>query len=72
MVKLLRTTEAAAVLNLRPQTLRALRQKGSGPVFTRIARNRVAYSETDLTAWVEARRFPSNAAAREADRRAAK
>ena len=60
-MNLLRTTEAAAILKLQPQTLRGLRSRGGGPVFVRLSINRIAYAEEDLRAWIESRKRKSTA-----------
>ena len=65
----LRTREAALVLGLKEQTLRALRQRGGGPRFVRLSINRVAYTPQSLVQFLEERTFGSNAEVREAERR---
>jgi predicted DNA-binding transcriptional regulator AlpA len=60
-MNLLTTKEAAAVLKLRPQTLRSFRSKGGSPVFVRLSQNRIAYAEEDLRAWIESRKRKSTA-----------
>ena len=67
----LRTREAAGVLGLKEQTLRALRQRGGGPKFVRLSTNRVGYTPESLEEFVASRTFGSNAEVREAVRRAA-
>ncbi len=55
------TSEAADLLRLKSQTLRAMRSRGDGPPFVRIAPNRVAYRDEDLSKWIESRTHRSNA-----------
>lgn len=55
MEKLISTEDAAELVRLRPQTLRSLRSKGGGPVFVKLAPNRVAYRTADLEKWTEAK-----------------
>lgn len=61
MEKLISTEDAAELVRLRPQTLRSLRSKGGGPVFIKLAPNRVAYSTADLEKWTEEKRRRSTA-----------
>ena len=63
MKKYLETTPAAAYLTLRPQTLRARRQRGDGPAFIRVARNRILYDIETLDAFLRERTFTSTAEA---------
>ncbi len=61
---LLTTPQAAAWLNLKPQTLRKWRHQGKGPRFVRLGTGRqspAAYRLSDLEAWLEARSFQSTA-----------
>lgn len=55
--KLLSTAEAAAIIGLRPQTLRVMRCNGSGPRFVRLGKKhaRAMYRREDLQEWIEAR-----------------
>jgi predicted DNA-binding transcriptional regulator AlpA len=55
--RLLTTAEAAALLGIAPQSLRAWRHYGRGPRFVRFGgpRGRAAYRPEDLRAWIEAR-----------------
>ncbi len=57
MDKLLSTAEAAAILGLKPQTLRVMRCYGNGPQFVRLGSKhaRAMYRREDLQAWIEAR-----------------
>lgn len=59
MEKLELTKGAADLVQLKPQTLRSLRSKGTGPVFIRLSANRVAYRVSDLERWIESRRRTS-------------
>ena len=67
----LRTREAAVVLGLKEQTLRALRQRGGGPKFVRLSLNRIGYTPDSLAQFCAERTFGSNAEVREAVRRGA-
>lgn len=61
---LLPSDAAAALLGLKPQTLRAWRLRGVGPTYVRVGtgrRGRVFYREEDLVAWLTPRRFGSTA-----------
>ncbi len=49
------TTEAAELVRLKPQTLRAMRSRGGGPRFVRLSANKCAYRVEDLREWVESR-----------------
>lgn len=56
------TSEAALRLGLKPQTLRAWRLHGTGPLFVRLGNpktGRVAYSLDDIEEYVNARKFSS-------------
>jgi hypothetical protein len=55
-VPLLTTSEAAAFLRLAPQTLRALRSRGGGPVFCRLSANRCAYDAADIRSFIESKK----------------
>jgi hypothetical protein len=64
IARLLSTAEAAERLNVQPQTLRAWRSSGVGPVYVRLGHKRTArvgYREADLASWLEARSFTSTA-----------
>lgn len=55
---LMTTKEAAAFLDLKPNTLVKWRQRGEGPPFVRLGAN-VRYAEADLRAYIEGNRvFP--------------
>ncbi|MGB9154082.1 MAG: helix-turn-helix domain-containing protein [Alphaproteobacteria bacterium] len=54
----LRTKEAAAYLNLTPQTLERLRSRGGSPIFAKLGRI-VIYDIADLQAWVDSKKQPS-------------
>ncbi len=51
-MELLNTVTAAAVLGMRPGTLRLWRHKGVGPPFVKIHSALVRYRVQDLEAWV--------------------
>ena len=53
---MLNTKEAAAFLKLHPVYLASLRPRGTGPSFHKLGRA-VRYRQSDLDAWVNARRF---------------
>jgi hypothetical protein len=58
MTKLLTSEQVAAILGLRPQSLRVRRMRGQGPPFVRMSDSptaRVAYREDDLHAWLDSR-----------------
>lgn len=61
----LRTTEAAAYLNVQPATLEQWRWNGRGPTFVKIGRS-VRYRQTDLDAFINARVFTSTTEAQAA------
>ena len=55
---LLTSPEAAALLRVRPQTLRAWRHRGDGPRFIRYGstgRGPAFYRRDELDAWIDAR-----------------
>jgi len=56
MNALLNTAQVAAVLGLRPQTIRLWRVRGTGPLYFRLGgpKGRVLYDPADLSAWMEA------------------
>lgn len=60
---IVRTTEAARIVSLRPQTLRSLRSRGGGPAFVALSANRVGYRVEELIRWARAREFSSTAEA---------
>lgn len=65
-VKVLSNSEAAALIGVTPKTLRFWRCKGRGPCFIKLGENKqagVAYVESDVIAWREARKFASTSAA---------
>lgn len=65
MSRLLSTAQAAAFLNLRPQTLRVWRTRGDGPQYIRLGSSikaRAAYTEASLADFVRSREFKSTAA----------
>ena len=51
------STEAAAYLNVRVETLWQHRRRGTGPRAVLVGRT-LTYSATDLDAWVESRNVP--------------
>ncbi len=53
---------AAEYVGLSARTLQRYRVEGGGPVFTRLGARRVAYQQSDLDAWLNARKFPTRAA----------
>ena len=58
MTRLLSTTDAAAVLGMKPSSLRARRARAQGPPYIRLGpgpSSRVAYAEDDLQRWLAAR-----------------
>lgn len=65
-VKILNNTEAAAMIGVTPATLRYWRCIGRGPRFVKLGQAKqagVAYVESDVLEWREARTFPSTSAA---------
>lgn len=66
MVKVLNNNEAAALIGVRPATLRFWRCKGRGPRFVKLGDAKqagVAYVEAEVLAWRDARTFASTSAA---------
>jgi len=61
MTSYLTTTEAAARLRVRPQTLRAWRLSGKGPRFSKPSASRVLYAETEIARFLEVRTFAHTA-----------
>ena len=61
---LLQTASVAALLGLKPQTLRKWRLQGRGPRYVRLGgpTGRVVYRRCDVDAWLDARTFDSTAA----------
>jgi hypothetical protein len=58
MTKLLTGEQVAAILGIRPQSLRIRRMRGAGPPFIRLQdapTARVFYPEAELHAWLDAR-----------------
>ena len=57
----LTSTQAANLLNIKPQTLRRWRLDGRGPAYIRLSgtRGRVLYSEASITSWTTSRTFSS-------------
>jgi hypothetical protein len=64
-IQLLSTPEAAAVLRVKPQSLRVMRIRGTSPRFVRVG-NRVFYEAAALAEYLDARTFSSTAAAKAA------
>ena len=56
---LLSTSEAAAVLGLRPSTLDQWRWQGIGPNHIRISPRRIRYLRSDLDEWIVSQRRSS-------------
>lgn len=64
LTPLIRSREAAAILGLQPQTLRAWRLRGAGPAYVRVgggSRGRVLYRPEDVARWIAQRTFNSTA-----------
>src|ERR1039457_2558722 len=61
MEKLISTEEAAALVHLKPQTMRSLRSKGGGPKYCRLSANRIVYRIADLEQWAEGKLRASTA-----------
>lgn len=59
MNALLSTAEAAAALNLKPQTLRRWRIKGVGIPYVRVAANRACYRPQDIETFAKENLFRS-------------
>ena len=49
--------KVAEYLGLTPRALQSWRTRGGGPIYLRIGHRTVRYSQADLEAWLEARRF---------------
>ena len=64
MDRLLDTNEVAGILGLKPQSIRLMRLRGSGPKFCRIG-SRIRYMESDVQSFICARRYGSTADASE-------
>jgi predicted DNA-binding transcriptional regulator AlpA len=65
-VKTLNSNQAAAMIGITNATLRFWRCKGRGPRFIKLGEAKqagVAYVESDVLAWREARTFASTSAA---------
>lgn len=65
-VKILNSSGAAAMLGIKPSTLRFWRCMGRGPKFVKLGQAKqagVAYLESDIVEWRSARTFPSTTAA---------
>ncbi len=58
------TEQAAQYLGFAKRTLEDMRWKGGGPLFVKLAHNRVGYRKTDLDDWIEARVAASTTGAR--------
>ncbi|MGU3501884.1 helix-turn-helix transcriptional regulator [Mycobacterium sp. C31M] len=59
VIPILDPTAAAKYLNMSPETLRTWRRDGTGPAYIRVASNRVRYRVSDLDAWLEGLRVPT-------------
>lgn len=65
MNKTISNAQAAALLGITPNTLKFWRHKGRGPAFIKLGDSPqagVAYDETDVIAWRDARKFSSTSA----------
>lgn len=63
--RLLRNDEAAALIGIKPVTLKIWRVKGRGPEFIKLGDTKqsgVVYYEQDVRAWLEGRKFRSTSA----------
>lgn len=60
-LQLLSTAKVAALLGLKPQSLRAMRLRGTGPEYIRIGgpRGRACYTVSSVMAWTRERTFVS-------------
>jgi hypothetical protein len=56
MSKQMRTRQAAAYVQLSPDTLAKMRVRGDGPVFSKAGRRVVLYAQDDLDNWLNERR----------------
>ena len=56
---LYRPPEAAAYVRLSVSTLAKARLRGDGPKFIRLSARAIGYLQTDLDAWLAAKRFGS-------------
>jgi len=54
--KLLEDVEVARVLRIEPETLRAWRRQGRGPVFVELGSKLIRYRTEDVRAWIAAHR----------------
>jgi predicted DNA-binding transcriptional regulator AlpA len=53
MTPVLSEHRAAELLGLSVRTLQRFRVEGRGPRFLKLGRKRVAYSETEIAAWLQ-------------------
>ena len=53
MAPVLSEDQAAELLGLSVRTLQRFRVDGRGPRYLKLGRKRVAYSESDLSAWLD-------------------
>jgi predicted DNA-binding transcriptional regulator AlpA len=63
--KVISNDEAAALIGIKPSTLKFWRHKGRGPNFVKLGEAKqagVAYVETDVIEWRDARKFASTSA----------
>lgn len=67
-LQLLSTAAVAALLGIRPQSLRAMRLRGTGPVYVRIGgpRGRACYTAESVLAWTRDRSYRSTSEETEA------
>jgi hypothetical protein len=60
--QMLRTRDAARLLNLSPSSLEKMRVKGGGPIYIKSGPRVVVYHPDDLAAWLDSRRRQSTSA----------
>jgi predicted DNA-binding transcriptional regulator AlpA len=63
VTQVLREAMAASAVGLSKRTLQRLRQEGGGPPYIQLTDRRVAYSESALQEWLQARTVGSTSAA---------
>lgn len=51
--------QAADVLNVTTKTLARMRQRGEGPQFVKISRNKVGYAYASIQDWIKSRTYQS-------------
>lgn len=64
--ELLHTAQVAALLGFKVQSLRAMRLRGTGPMYIRLGgpNGRVVYRRSDIEEWLSGNRFASTSAER--------